>query len=229
MSQDTHDHRLRSSVLVEVNGLTLAIDAGPDFRQQMLRENVRNLCGILLTHGHKDHIGGLDDVRSFNWVLQKAMDVFASAVTLEQVRIEFAYAFGKNPYPGVPTLNLIEVKECTFKVGETEVIPIQAFHHQMPVLGFRIKDFTYITDANHIPKKELEKIQGSKVLVLNALRKKKHNSHFTLEEALEIVEKAKPEKAYLTHLSHQMGFHGQVEKELPQNVKLAYDGLRIFI
>jgi len=228
-SKDSRDKRLRTSALLEINGTCLAIDAGPDFRQQMLRENVKNLDAILLTHGHKDHVAGLDDVRSYNWAMQKPMDIYASAETHKVVKTEFSYAFGENRYPGVPNLNLIEIDNQPFKIFSEEIIPISAFHNKMPVFGFRIKDFVYITDANFIPENELEKLRGTKVLVLNALRKKKHISHFTLDEALEIIDRIKPQSAYLTHLSHQMGFHNDVEDELPSQVHLAYDGLKLSI
>ncbi len=224
-STDSKDKRLRTSVMVEIQNKTLVIDSGPDFRQQMLRENVKSLDAIIFTHQHKDHIAGLDDVRAFNHVLQRPMDVYADDRVLKAIRNEFAYSFAENKYPGVPDINLHHIQSEIFNVGGVQVQPIQIMHLKLPILAFRIEDFTYITDANYISDIEKEKIKGSKVLVVNALRKKKHISHFTLEEALELIKEVKPERAYLTHLSHQMGKHEDIQKELPENVYIAYDGL----
>ena len=229
LSEDAHDKRLRTSVMVREGGTLVVIDAGPDFRQQMLRESVGKLDGLLITHGHKDHIGGLDDVRAFNWVQKKAMDVYAASQVLEVVEKEFSYAFGEDKYPGVPQINLHPVGEEPFYINGLEIIPIKAMHFEMPVLGFRIGDFSYLTDANQIEPGELDKMRGSRYVIINALRKEKHISHFNLEEAVAILQDLSPEKGYLTHISHQMGFHREVEKELPPNIHLAYDGLKLTI
>ncbi|MCD4773146.1 MAG: MBL fold metallo-hydrolase [Bacteroidales bacterium] len=226
-STNKKDNRLRSSVILKTDDKIIAIDAGPDFRQQMLKENVKALDAILITHGHKDHVGGLDDVRAFNYRQKKPMDVFASKTHQVDIKREFFYAFEENTYPGVPKINLNVVDNKPFKIGSIKIIPIKAKHYKTEVLGYRIGDFTYITDANYISVKEKDKITGSKIIVLNALRKEKHISHFNLNEAVELLKELKPEKAYLTHISHLMGLHDEVSKELPSFIELAYDGLRI--
>jgi len=228
-SSSAKDKRLRTSVLVEVEGKILVIDSGPDFRYQMLRAKVPYLNAILFTHEHKDHTAGLDDIRAFNWVNKAAVDVYAEKRVQEALRREFSYVFAEHKYPGIPELHLWEVKNEAFRIDEIEIIPIRAMHLKLPVFGYRIGDLTYITDANHIAPEEMDKIRGSKVLVVNALRKEKHISHFTLSEALRIIEEIQPEKAYLTHLSHQMGLHEEISGELPDNVELAYDGLEIIL
>ena len=228
-SEDIKDNRLRSSVMVELDGITLIIDTGPDFREQMLRENVKKIDAVLLTHGHKDHIGGLDDVRAFNFILKRPIDVFARAEVHNAIRNDFSYAFNEFRYPGVPDIKLHIVENSEFQINGILVIPIEVMHLQLPVFGFRINDFTYITDASFISEKEIKKIKGSKVLVVNALRKKKHYSHFCLEEALQLADKVQAEQCYLTHISHQMGLYNEVETELPINVKLAYDRLIVEI
>ncbi|MDX9941522.1 MAG: MBL fold metallo-hydrolase [Bacteroidales bacterium] len=227
LSKDSRDKRLRTSVLVKQGDDCVAIDAGPDFRQQMLREGVGKLDAVVITHSHKDHIGGLDDVRAFNWVQKKAMDVYATPQVLRIVKQDFSYAFEEEKYPGVPKINLHAIDNLPFLVNNLEFIPIKALHLKMPVLGFRIGDFSYLTDANQIEAEELDKMRGSKVVIINALRKKKHISHFSLEEAVAILQELAPEKGYLTHISHQMGFSADVEKELPENIHLAYDGLKL--
>lgn len=227
LSKDSRDKRLRTSVLVKQGDDCVAIDAGPDFRQQMLREGVGKLDAVVITHSHKDHIGGLDDVRAFNWVQKKAMDVYATPQVLRIVKQDFSYAFEEEKYPGVPKINLHAIDNLPFLVNNLEFIPIKALHLKMPVLGFRIGDFSYLTDANQIEAEELDKMRGSKVVIINALRKKKHISHFSLEEAVAILQELAPEKGYLTHISHQMGFSADVEKELPKNIHLAYDGLKL--
>jgi len=229
LSKNEKDKRLRSSVLIEINNNTFAIDAGPDFRQQMLRQNIENLDAIFLTHEHKDHIAGLDDVRAFNYTQKKAMDIYGNKRTLETIKLEFPYVFAKNKYPGIPKMNLHQINNNALSINDIEFIPIKLLHHKLPVLGYRIKDFAYITDTNFIPDNEFDKLKNLKVLVINALRKKKHISHFNLSEALEVIEKIKPEKAYLNHISHMMGLHSDVEKELPKNVYIAYDGLQVTI
>ncbi len=226
-SGEAPDKRLRTSVLVQNHDTVVAIDAGPDFRQQMLRERVAKLDAVVITHNHKDHTGGIDDVRAFNWIQKKPMDIFARRQVMEAIKRDYAYAFEADKYPGAPNIMLREVDGSPFKIGSLPFIPIDALHHQMPVYGFRINDFSYLTDANIIEKEELDKMKGSKVVVLNALRKEKHISHFTLDEAIDIIRYLKPEKGYLTHISHQMGLHRDVSQELPDNIFLAYDGLRI--
>lgn len=221
------DHRLRTSALVEVDDLILSIDAGPDFRYQMLRENVSKLDAILITHSHRDHIAGLDDVRSFNYISKKPMAIYATKYDQAEIKREFSYAFNNN-YPGLPKYNLIDIYD-DFNIGNTKIITINALHYNAEVLGFRINDFAYITDTNYIPPSSLMKLSNCKVLVINALRRQKHASHYNLEEALKIIKFLEPEKAYLTHISHLMGFHDELEAELPKGVHVAYDGLKIKI
>jgi len=226
-STNSKDHRLRSSVLIETNDSTIVIDAGPDFRQQLLRADVDKLDAILLSHEHRDHIAGLDDIRSFNYLQKKAMDIYAEERVQEGIKVNYSYVFSTIKYPGIPDMNLKTITNESFSINSTSILPIRALHLKLPVFGFRIKDFSYITDANFISEEELEKVDNSKILVINALRRKKHISHFNLEEALEIIEKTKPTKAYLTHISHLMGKYDDVSRKLPSNVFLAYDGLEL--
>ena len=226
-SFDTRDKRLRSSVMIEVDNQTLVVDTGPDFRQQMLQSKAKNVHAILFTHEHKDHIAGLDDIRAFNYVQKKPMDVYAEERVQEALKREYAYVFAKFKYPGIPEMNMHLIENRPFNINGTKIIPIRVMHYMLPIFGYRIKDFTYITDANYIEEKELRKIRGTKILVINALRKNEHISHYNLEGALKVIEEIKPAKAYLTHVSHLMGLHSEVEKELPPNVKFAYDGLVI--
>lgn len=226
-SADKKDKRTRTSLMIQSETTTVVIDTGPDFRAQMLRENVQDLDAVVFTHGHKDHVAGLDDIRPFNYLLGKTINVYAEQRVQEILKKEFSYAFVGHDYPGAPQINLNTIDETPFVVGDIPFIPIRAMHKDLPVLGYRIGDFTYITDANFIAEVELEKLKGSKVLVLNALRKETHYSHFNLEQAIEIVNKIKPEKAYFTHISHHLGLHESVEKELPAGMFLAYDGLVI--
>ncbi len=221
------DKRLRTSVMIEVDGTIMNIDAGPDFRQQMLREKVKRLDAILITHCHKDHIAGLDDVRSFNYLYKKPMDIYALPRDLKAIENEFAYAFGEDKYPGVPQFNMHALSHKKFRIKGVEITPLPALHLKMEVLGFRIGDFSYITDTNYIPASTLKLMTGSKIVVLNALRKRKHISHYNLEEAVKVLEFLHPPKAYITHISHLMGFHDEVEKELPPFIRFAYDGLKI--
>ena len=228
-STDFCDKRLRTSILVRNRETTVVIDAGPDFRQQMLRENIKKLDAVVITHNHKDHTGGLDDVRAFNWIQKRPMDIYARVSVLKAIKRDYSYAFDENKYPGVPDINLHEIEGNPFAIGTMRLLPIDAMHHQMPVYGFRINDFSYLTDANYIEAPEFNKMKGSKVIIINALRKEKHISHFNLEEAVEIIRELKPEKAYITHISHQRGLNEDVRKELPGNVFLACDGDKIII
>ena len=225
-STDSRDNRLRCSVLISENGKNYCIDSGPDFRQQMLRAGVKTLSGILFTHEHKDHIAGLDDVRAFNFREKRDMNIYCTGRVETALRREFFYAFEENKYPGVPNLSIIPIDSNPFTLeNELKVIPIEVMHHKMPVLGFRIGDFTYITDAKTVSDEEKKKITGSKVLIVNALRTQEHISHFNLEEALAFIAEVKPEKAYLTHISHLFGTHEEIQAMLPENVFPAYDGL----
>jgi phosphoribosyl 1,2-cyclic phosphate phosphodiesterase len=214
--------------MVETEGKRIIIDCGPDFRQQMLREDIRSIDAILITHSHKDHLGGLDDVRAFNYILQRPAEVYASAEVQQVIRNEFSYAFGEDRYPGVPEIDLHLISNRRFTISGLPVLPVKALHFKDHyVFGFRIGDLTYITDAIDIPEKEMKKIEGSKVIVINALRRQKHYSHFNLTEAVAILEKLHPEQGFLTHISHQMGQYEEVEKELPSFIKLSYDGLKV--
>jgi phosphoribosyl 1,2-cyclic phosphate phosphodiesterase len=226
-SPDEKDKRLRSSIMVQSEKTTLVVDAGPDFRYQMLRAKVKHLDAIVFTHPHKDHVAGLDDVRAYNFFTRQPMQVFANEMTQEVLIREFPYAFADMKYPGVPEINLNTIAMDPFIVGDIEVIPIMVWHLKMPVLGFRFGKFTYITDANKIEAQEKEKIKGSQVIVLNTLRKEKHISHFSLSEAVSLSQELNIPKAYFTHLSHQMGLHEQINKELPSGTALAYDKLMI--
>lgn len=225
-SGDLKDKRLRTSALIETNNQKIIIDTGPDFRFQVLRVGIKRLDAVLFTHQHRDHIAGLDDVRSFNFKQKMAMPIYGNNYVIEQIKKEFHYVF-ESKYPGIPQLEIHEIRNEPFNIGDIPILPIQVLHHKLPVLGFRFNDFTYITDANSIPEEEYPKIEGTKVLVLNALQRDDHISHFTLDEALEVIKRIKPEKAYLTHISHKLGFYQQISKELPANVMLAYDGLSI--
>ncbi|EMR03208.1 MBL fold metallo-hydrolase [Cesiribacter andamanensis] len=228
-SLDFRDKRLRTSVYVEVDGQHLVFDTGPDFRQQMLRERISRLDAVIFTHEHKDHTAGLDDVRAFNFRQKKEMPLYGHARVLAQLQREFAYAFGEMKYPGAPLLALHEISNTPFSIGGVELQPIEVFHYKLPVFGFRIGDFTYITDTNAIPETEKEKIRGSKVLVLDALQQQPHISHFTLQEAIAVAQELQAEQTYLIHISHRMGLHQDVSRQLPPGIALAWDGLKLVL
>jgi phosphoribosyl 1,2-cyclic phosphate phosphodiesterase len=225
LSEDQHDKRLRTSLLLEKNDTTLLFDAGPDFRQQMLREHIMKLDSILLTHEHKDHIAGLDDVRAFNYKSQDAIDIWADERVQKALKKEYSYVFSENQYPGIPKMRLNNITGEPIVFRNITIQPIRVFHYRLPIFGFRIDNFAYITDANYIPEESKEKLFGVKYLVINALRKEKHISHFSLREAIDLIHELSPKKAYITHISHQMGLHKEVSKELPAGISLAYDGL----
>jgi phosphoribosyl 1,2-cyclic phosphate phosphodiesterase len=222
-SANEKDKRLRSSILVESETTSIVVDTTPDFRCQMLRADVKKLDAVLFTHPHKDHIAGLDDVRAFNYFQQTAMEIYANSLTEEALKREFAYAFSDKKFPGLPNLNLNTIDETPFQIGDIPVIPVLVWHLKMPVLGFRFGSFTYITDANKIDDDEKEKIKGSKAIVLNALRKEKHLSHFTLDEAVALVQELGVPNGYFTHISHQLGKHDVINKTLPSGIELAFD------
>ena len=227
-SADEMDKRLRCSILVESERTSIVVDTTPDFRTQMLRARVDKLDAVLFTHPHKDHVAGLDDVRAYNFFQQKAMEVYANALTEETLKREFAYVFSDKKYPGVPEVNLHTIDVNPFYIGDIPIIPIQVWHLRMPVLGFRFGKFTYITDANRIDPEEGEKIKGSEAMVLNALRHYKHISHYTLDEAVAMVQELAVPKGYLTHISHQLGLHHEVNESLPDGMELAWDGLKLY-
>lgn len=226
-SSDFRDKRLRVSVLIEVQGKTLVIDSGPDFRYQLLRAGVKDLDAILFTHEHKDHVAGLDDIRPFNYLLHKRIDIFATERVQHALKREFAYIFEDNKYFGLPQINVHTVFNQAFEYEGIQITPIEVMHHKLPVKGYRIADFTYITDAKTIDEHALSQIRGTKTLVINALQREQHISHFTLEEALAFSRLVGAERTYLTHMSHNLGKHADVEAELPSGVQLAYDGLLI--
>jgi phosphoribosyl 1,2-cyclic phosphate phosphodiesterase len=226
-SNNPKDKRLRVSVLIEIDDQKIIIDTGPDFRQQMLRENVQDIDAILFTHQHKDHVAGMDDIRAFNHNSKKDMDIYCTAEVEEALIREFPYVFSSYRYPGVPEVKIHNIVNKPFEINGVKITPIEGLHYKLPVLGFRIKDFVYFTDVNFISKKEKEKMKGVKVIVIDALRRKPHISHFTLDQAVELLEELKPKKGFLTHISHYMGSHDEVNKELPDFIKLAYDGQQI--
>ena len=227
LSTDPLDKRLRTSVLLETDETTIIIDAGPDFRQQMLREHVTKLDAILLTHEHKDHIAGLDDVRAFNYKSQDAIDIYSEERVQKVIKKEFSYVFSEYQYPGIPKMRLNPIPEHSFNIKNISIVPVRVFHYRLPVYGFRIGNFAYITDANYIPEESKEQLYGVKYLVVNALRKEKHISHFSLREAIDFIREISPKKAFITHISHQMGLHTEVSKELPPEIMLAFDGLSL--
>jgi phosphoribosyl 1,2-cyclic phosphate phosphodiesterase len=227
LSDNPKDKRLRASVMIETESLRLVVDAGPDFRQQMLKHQVHHLSGILLTHEHVDHIFGLDDIRAFNWVQKQSTDIYAEERVQISIRRIFDYVFASSRYPGIPQMHLHQIENKPFMIENLEIIPIRGFHYKLPVFGFRFDRIAYVTDVNRLEDEEVEKLRGLDILVLNALRKESHISHYNLSQALELISEVKPGKAYLTHLSHQMGFYDEVQEELPENVFFAYDGLEI--
>ncbi|HOZ76682.1 MAG TPA: MBL fold metallo-hydrolase [Ferruginibacter sp.] len=226
-SSNARDKRLRSSILVESSTTSFVVDTTPDFRYQMLRLGIKKLDAVLFTHPHKDHIAGLDDTKAFNFFSGKAMEVYANSLTEEALKREFAYVFSDKKYPGIPEINLNTIDENSFFIGDIPVIPIMVWHLKMPVLAFRFGNFTYVTDANRIEETEREKIKGSDVMVINALRHKEHISHFSLSEAVQVVKELQVPQAYITHISHQLGLHDEVSKGLPDGIQLAYDGLQV--
>jgi phosphoribosyl 1,2-cyclic phosphate phosphodiesterase len=224
ISDDPKDKRLRTSLMLQADETTIVFDAGPDFRQQMLREHVKKLDAILLTHEHKDHIAGMDDVRAFNFKSQDAIDIYAEEEVQEAVKREYKYVF-ENKYPGIPKMRLNLIPAFGFNIGSLKLIPIRVIHKDLDIYGFRTGTFAYITDADYIPESSMEKLIGVKYLVINALRKQKHSSHFSLGEAIEYIRKISPKRAYITHISHQMGRYDEVSTELPPDIVLAYDGM----
>jgi phosphoribosyl 1,2-cyclic phosphate phosphodiesterase len=226
---DYRDKRLRTSLHVEIDSKNFVIDTGPDFRQQALRESINKLDAVIFTHGHKDHTAGLDDVRAYNYFQQSAMPVYGALEVHEQLKREFYYAFADTKYPGIPQLELIELTDADFTIQGIDIITLPVKHMKLPVLGFRFKNFSYITDANYIPDSTLKKLAGTKTLVLNALQREKHVSHFNLEEAIEMAQRINAEQTYFIHMSHRLGLHKEIEKILPNNIRLAYDGLTLSI
>ena len=224
-SSDARDKRLRTAALLEIENTKILIDAGPDFRQQLLNAKIKQLDGILLTHEHKDHMSGLDDIRALNYNTGKPVDIYAEKRVLQALQHEYKYAFEEDKYPGIPEFNLITIDEKPFQIAGISIFPIRVFHHRLPILGFRIGNIAYITDANHIDKSEKEKLQGLDILVLNVIRRTRHLSHFSLPEVLELQKELQPKQLYLTHLSHQIECHEELASDLPQGVAPAYDGL----
>lgn len=228
-SLDFRDKRLRASIHIQHENQSLVIDSGPDFRQQMLRERINHLDALLFTHEHKDHTAGMDDVRAFNFKQRIDIPVYGHQRVLDQLKQEFSYIFTNRSYPGIPRIKTHAITNDPFSIGDISIIPIEVMHYKLPVFGFRIKNFTYITDANYISAEEIEKIKGSEILVMNALQQEDHISHFKLSQAIELINDINPDQAYLTHISHKMGLHHEINQSLPENISLAHDGLKISI
>ena len=228
-SMDFRDKRLRSSIHVLIQGKSFIIDTGPDFRQQVLTAQIHDLDAILFTHEHKDHVAGLDDVRGYNFSLKKDIPVYARKPVVERLKAEYPYIFIKSDYKGAPRIEVNEIENKAFTVGSLEIIPVEVMHHKMPVLGFRFGNFAYITDAKTIAEEELEKLKGLDTLVINGLQKEEHISHLTLDEAIQLIRLLNPRQAFITHISHRLGLHHVIQEELPENINLAYDGLKITI
>lgn len=226
-SSDTKDKRLRSAVLVQADEKNILIDIGPDFRQQLLRENIKQLNGVLVTHGHKDHTGGLDDIRAYNFAQKESMHLYCDKLTKKMIVAQNDYMFTENPYPGVASVDIHEIDKTAFKIGDIKIEPLDILHGKMPIKGFKINGFVYLTDIKFMEEHERKKIRGCNTLVVNAIRHKPHHAHFNLEEALEFIDDIKPKRSYLTHISHWLGKHSHIQPTLPPNVNLAYDGLRI--
>lgn len=226
-STDPHDKRLRASVLIQINNKNLVIDTGPDFRQQMLRSKVKKLDAVLFTHEHKDHVAGLDDIRPFNFLYKKPVRIFAEQRVQNALKREYAYIFEDNPYPGAPNINMNLIGDKPFKVEDIRIIPIRVMHYKLPILGFRIGDFAYLTDIKTLPHREIKKLENIHTLVVTALRKEEHISHMNLKESLDLIEQINPKRAFLNHLSHRFGLHSEEEKLLPDNVHIAYDELKV--
>ena len=226
-SLDFRDKRFRSSIHIQVDGVSLVVDTGPDFRMQMLRAGISKLDGVLMTHEHKDHTAGLDDIRPFNFRQNRDMPVFGKPSVIDQIKREFAYIFSGHRYPGVPQVEAIEISDSPFEFNGVKITPIPVMHYKLPVLGFRIKNFTYITDANFISEESIALIKGTDTLVLNALQKEPHISHFTLEEAIAMAQHIGARQTYFTHISHRLGLHAEIDQDLPPGIALGYDGLEI--
>jgi phosphoribosyl 1,2-cyclic phosphate phosphodiesterase len=228
-SADAQDNRLRTAILIESPDKTVVIDSGPDFRYQMLRAGVKHLDAIVFTHEHKDHVAGMDDIRAFNYKQQGAVDIYADTRVQIALRREFPYIFDDKGYPGIPQIEMHSIDLHPFDIGDIHFTPVEVMHYKLPVLGFRINDFTYITDAKTVTETEKQKIRGSKILVINALQKQTHISHFTLDEAIAFAKDIGAETTYFTHISHRLGKHAVIAEELPAGIKLAYDGLKLEI
>ena len=228
-SLDFRNKRFRASIHLEVMDQSIVIDTGPDFRMQMLREGIKQLDAVLFTHEHKDHTAGLDDIRPFNFYQQADIPIFGRRAVLEQLQREYAYIFNEKRYPGVPQVDCVEIDHLPFQIKGVSITPIPVLHYKLPVLGFRIGDFSYITDANHIPEESFVLLEGTEILVLNALQKEPHISHFTLDQAIEQALRIGAKKTYFTHISHRLGLHDEVEKDLPEGIFLAYDGLKLSV
>lgn len=226
-SLDFRDKRLRTSIHLEAEGVSLVVDTGPDFRMQMLRAGIKRLDAVIFTHEHKDHTAGLDDIRPFNFLQKTDMPIFARRNVLDQIRREYSYVFSPKRYPGVPQVESVEINEQPFHVNGLTVTPIPVLHYKLPVLGFRFGNFSYITDANFIPEESMKLLEGTEILVLNALQNDPHISHFTLNEAVGVAKKIGAKQAFFTHISHRLGLHDQIDKQLPEGMALAYDGLEL--
>jgi phosphoribosyl 1,2-cyclic phosphate phosphodiesterase len=229
LSSDKRDNRLRSSILISIKGLNFVVDTGPDFRQQMLQNNVDNIRAALYTHEHKDHVAGLDDIRPFNFIHHKAIDIYGETRVLKALKREYSYIFALYRYPGIPEVNMHKINLKLFAIDDIDFTPIRVYHHKLPILGFRVGNFAYLTDIKTIPDKEKNKLRNLDTLVVTTLRKEEHISHMNLDEALNLINELKPKRAYLTHLSHRFGLHAEEEPKLPPNVFIAYDGLKIVV